>query len=369
MNNKNNKGFGSNIIIFVFLVMLNYILSTPGMLKYVISFGILLIFSIKNKVNYISKIKFFTPNIIYIVLGLFLCLINYHFSSYILKTSLLLIIPFVFSVIISSIFKKNINSLINMQFLALLFLYTVIERFPGESQYAFTFGLFVIFFICKKDFSKKYRFISVILLLILMLVFTGKRLAALLSILSIFLIVFFNKFKFNSIKKGKMILTILCILSLAYIYACGNGLFDLIKMRYGVLVSGREYLYNLFSNYYSFNPLYFGKGIGWTFEKISSFNIRGAGNLHNDLLMTYIDLGFFGYIFWLMSFSKWFSTNNKKGKLCIPIIVIIIYTIGNYMTDNIMIYINYWLTAYLMLFSFYEDNDNNYINKEKDYEI
>ena len=80
MNNKNNKGFGSNIIIFVFLVMLNYILSTPGMLKYVISFGILLIFSIKNKVNYISKIKFFTPNIIYIVLGLFLCLINYHFS-------------------------------------------------------------------------------------------------------------------------------------------------------------------------------------------------------------------------------------------------------------------------------------------------
>lgn len=365
MNNINGKGVGSNIIVFVFLVMLNYILSTSGMLKYVVSFGILLVFSIKNKVDYISKIKFFAPNIIYIVLGLFLCIINFHFSSYMLKTSLLLIIPFVFSVIISSIFKKDINSLINMQFLALLFLYTVIERFPGESQYAFTFGLFIIFFTCKKDFSKKYRFIAVLLLIILMLVFTGKRLAALLSLFSIFLIVFFYKFKLNNVKKGKLILAIICILALGYIYACGNGLFDYIKVHYGVLVSGREYLYSLFSNYYSFNPLYFGKGIGWTFEKISSFNLSGAGNLHNDLLMTYIDLGFLGYVLWLTSFSKWFSVKDKKSKICVPIVILMIYTIGNYMTDNIMIYINYWLTAYLMLFSFTEDFNNNYLNIEK----
>ena len=353
-----------DIVALLFLILLNYIMSNPGSIKYILCFILLLTFSIKHNLSFNGKIRYFIPNIAYMIFGFFLSIINNHLTLFSLKLSLLFIIPFIFAVLLTSIFKENVSKLVELQFYSLLFLYLIIERAPGESQLAFTFGLYVIYFFCSKSKTKKQKIFIVSLLLLIMIFFTGKRLAVFLSFLIILIIPCFKLLKIDKQKHGKRIIYILCFLSLIYIYGCHEGLYDYLKLNYGILVSGREYIYNLFKKYYNLDWRYIGKGIGWTFEKITSFNLIGAGNLHNDLLMTYIDLGLIGYIIWFISFNNWIN-NKKNSRLCIPILMIIIYTIGNYMTDNIMIYINYWLTAYLMLFSYSENEINKYDDMEK----
>lgn len=345
-----------NILIFFVLLLLNYILSTEGLIKYILSFIILIVLALKSRVEIRNKFCFFAPNITYIVIGLIFCILNGFYSLYYLKFILLLLLPFILSILLYSIFKNNLNRIINIQLYALLFLYIVIERMPGESQYSFTFGMLIIYLLYNNSLSKKKKIILSSTILLLLLVFTGKRLATILTILIIFLAFAFKNFKLVNKKQCTTILILLSAFSMLYIYGCSHGLYDYLVSHFGVLVSGREYLYNLFSPYYSFDWKYLGKGIGWTYEKISLLNIKGAGNLHNDLLMTYIDLGFFGYIIWIFSFNKWFK-NVKNTKSYIPILIIIIYTVGNYMTDNIMIYVNYWLTTYLLLFSYSVSDD------------
>lgn len=100
------------------------------------------------------------------------------------------------------------------------------------------------------------------------------------------------------------------IIMLLYVAMISMGLLDYIQGQLGIDVMGRDHLLEIIRKYYHFGPGYFGYGTGFTIELI--YDIRGTG-LHNDILMLYIDLGFWGFLVWMTLYfvlkpyyvSKW----------------------------------------------------------------
>lgn len=156
-----------------------------------------------------------------------------------------------------------------------------------------------------------------------------------------------------------------CIAALlAYIYAVRAGMFDLLQT-IGIDTKGRTEAYQVMEKFYDFSPSYIGQGrsfvqmlfwgnftTGQLFDAFSSFKGTGISSLHNDFLMYYIDLGFFGYVAWLLSFTVlrvWYfgrKGHTRRGVLaaCMALYVLIISTTDNtlqyplvYMVTDILI--------------------------------
>ena len=114
--------------------------------------------------------------------------------------------------------------------------------------------------------------------------------------------------------------------------------------------------------YYSFSISYIGKGIGWVKNWMNHVDIFQLENLHNDFLAAYIELGFAGYVLWLLSFVFIFSSLKKHTdakKLHIGFLFFI-YLFLNMLTDNTYIYISFMMPFYLIIFSLFfgEDSDS-----------
>jgi hypothetical protein len=134
-------------------------------------------------------------------------------------------------------------------------------------------------------------------------------------------------------------------------------LFDFLSSL-GFNALGRKLMVSQFANMYSFSPIYFGKGLGFTslyLERIKmSMRYRNmkvfASILHNDILRMYIELGFVGFFLW---FSYYFITVPRKlfvlyGDFVRKVYCIIsIYAVFVYMTDNAMDYFIFQMSLFL----------------------
>ena len=112
--------------------------------------------------------------------------------------------------------------------------------------------------------------------------------------------------------------------------------------------------------YYEFSLLYTGKGLGWVLNWMKLNDIFNLKNLHNDFLTAYIELGFIGYIFWLLSFVIILHRIEKTRGLnhaCITI-SFFVYMFVNFLTDNIYIYISFLLPFYIVVLSLVFGHDN-----------
>ena len=340
--------------LFFILLICNLILSIPGMIKYTIIPVFLIGMGVTNrqKIN-ISRFKeLFAPSLNYIIFGIVFCFINLFFSFESLKIILLLVISFTVFVLIVELLPYSVEDIIKCQFLSTMFIYVFVDRLGDESQYAFSFGLFILFYVFNmRDDNRKLAIISIAIAVVLSSFFMGKRLALLLTLLLMCMGLILRLRKKIYIKRIYLVflLFLLYIFSLIYLYLCKHNIFDYIKTNYGILVSGREYILSLFNPYYEISPLFLGHGLGWAFNKMASYNIAAAGNLHNDLLQVYLDTGFIGFSIFFWSFNKWFK---RRDKTHVGVFLAIIYTVGNYLTDNVLIYINYWIVLYLVIYYF-----------------
>ena len=109
----------------------------------------------------------------------------------------------------------------------------------------------------------------------------------------------------------------------------------------GIDTSGRVTIYNAVDKFYEFSPEFLGNGIGFlTYQLSTNMNV-GVSSVHNDFLQYFIDLGFWGYILWLVSMTLvrvcYFG---KKGKVENGIIALAlsIYLVIVSSTDNTMNY-------------------------------
>lgn len=109
----------------------------------------------------------------------------------------------------------------------------------------------------------------------------------------------------------------------------------------GINTSGRVGMYNAVDEFYEFTPDFLGNGIGFlTYQLNTSMHI-GVASIHNDFLQHFIDLGFWGYIIWLVSIT----------------LVRVLYFGRRGNTDNAIV--SFMLVLYLMIVSS-TDNTMNY---------
>ena len=132
-----------------------------------------------------------------------------------------------------------------------------------------------------------------------------------------------------------------------------------IKDTLGIDTMGRKDLYEAFTDLYSFSPTFRGYGIGWvtryisimTEEGIGVFGTHNFGGMHNDLVTMYIELGFWGFAFWI-----WLSWQGKVvwcqkqygTETAFLLLYCTVYAFVTYATDNTAFYC-YMNTIFMLL--------------------
>lgn len=167
---------------------------------------------------------------------------------------------------------------------------------------------------------------------------------------------------YNKKSAGRLvtILSLLVIVVLiCYVALIKMNVFELLEEA-GIETSGRVEIYNAVDKFYEFSPDFLGNGIGFLTYQLNSFMHVGVASVHNDFLQHFIDLGFWGYIIWLISMILvrvlYFG---KKGNVDNAIIsfMLIVYLVIVSSTDNTMNYpLLTGVLALLMMGNSYENN-------------
>ncbi|MDE6893034.1 MAG: hypothetical protein K2P50_14675 [Lachnospiraceae bacterium] len=90
-----------------------------------------------------------------------------------------------------------------------------------------------------------------------------------------------------------------------YIPFIRYGLFNRIVEALNIDTSARTRIYNYYAQYYEFSPNYTGRGLGFIWqlmERAERFNVGLVSvNVHCDYVRAYIELGFWGYLCWIIT--------------------------------------------------------------------
>ena len=155
------------------------------------------------------------------------------------------------------------------------------------------------------------------------------------------LLKFVAKLNFNTAKNLTIIFSILLtVILIGYVAIIKLDVFSLLEQA-GIETSGRVEIYNAVDKFYEFSPEFLGKGIGFlTYQLSTNMNV-GVSSVHNDFLQYFIDLGFWGYILWLVSMTiVRVCYFGKQGKIDNAIITfsLTLYLVIVSSTDNTMNY-------------------------------
>ena len=152
---------------------------------------------------------------------------------------------------------------------------------------------------------------------------------------------FIAKFKKETASRLIIIFSVfLVIILMGYIAIIKLGVFSLIEEA-GIDTSGRVVIYNTVDKYYEFSPDFLGNGIGFLTYQLSNNTTVSVSSVHNDFLQYFIDLGFWGYILWLLSMTVvrvcYFGAKGKTENAIITF-ALTVYLIIVSSTDNTLNY-------------------------------
>lgn len=342
---------------FVEICILFYFLSFEGAVKYFIFF-IWVITHILRKDNNIN-IKHFEiiiPSIVCVIIGSIFT-INGYFNFETIKEIIFLVFPSLGAMIVCGYSNKyEMELFIDIIFWVISFLlfFLNIKYFSFEnlfeSQYAFVFGLYVLYYLYKKNI----KFIFAFLFLIL----SNKRIALGATFIGILMFIIINRNKKNYSKKGiirkvNIISFFTVIFLIIYIFLCHSNLIVSFLRTNGINSQGRVEIWARISQFYDFNITELGRGLGYISTILKYWNIKSFSRLHNDILVLYIELGFIGFVINIISYFEMIKIYIKKYPVKYNTIVIcctvLIYFFICLCTDNISIYINFLFPFYLIL--------------------
>lgn len=149
------------------------------------------------------------------------------------------------------------------------------------------------------------------------------------------------KLKRDAAARLTVIFTVLLvILLIGYVAIIKMDVFTLIE-KAGIDTSGRVVVYQAVDKFYEFNPAFLGNGIGFLTYQLSTFMNVGVSSVHNDFLQYFIDLGFWGYILWLISMTLirvcYFGAKGKTENAVITL-ALTVYLVIVSSTDNTLNY-------------------------------
>ena len=231
-------------------------------------------------------------------------------------------------------------------------LITLIITFAGETgdiivqaeihELAFCLGAYLIYMLLKP--KKDAVFLILFALAGFCFVAAFKRIGIIAIAVAVVMgwaLQFVAKFKKDTARWLSVFISVLLVLILiGYVGIIKLDVFALLE-KIGIETSGRDIVYNAVDKFYEFHPGFLGNGIGFLTYQLSTNMDVDVHAVHNDFLQYFIDLGFWGYIFWLVSmtlvrvcyFGKGGRVDNGIVALALSIYLVIVSS-----TDNTMNY-------------------------------
>ncbi len=228
-------------------------------------------------------------------------------------------------------------------------------------ELAFCIGAYLIYML----FKPKKNIVYFILLFLSLFCFLSafKRIAIIAIAIALFfgyILKFIAHYNKKTAQRVTIFLTLLVItLLVLYIALIKMDAFELLE-KAGINTSGRVEIYNAVDEFYEFNPGFLGNGIGFLTYQLNEFMSVGVASVHNDFLQHFIDLGFWGYIIWLLSMTLirvlYFGRKGKTEDAIITF-MLVLYLIIVSSTDNTMNYpLLTGVLAILMMGNGFEEN-------------
>ena len=229
---------------------------------------------------------------------------------------------------------------------------TLIVTFAGETgdiivqaeihELAFCLGAYLIYMLLKP--KKDIVFFILLGLTMFCFLTAFKRIGIIAIIIALafgWLLKFIAKFKKDTAMRLTVIFSvILVVLLIGYVAIIKLDVFSLLE-EIGIDTSGRVVVYQAVDKFYEFTPGFLGNGIGFLTYQLSTNMDVGVSSVHNDFLQYFIDLGFWGYILWLVSMTLvrvcYFGAKGKVDN-AITTLVLTIYLVIVSSTDNTMNY-------------------------------
>lgn len=248
---------------------------------------------------------------------------------------------------------------------------TLVVTFAGETgdiivqaeihELAFCLGAYLIYMLYKP--KKSIMYFILLALSVFCFLCSFKRIAIIAIAIALVLGYILKFIAHYSPKTASRLVTFFAIVIIAvligYIAIIKLGVFEILE-KAGIETSGRVEIYNAVDDFYEFDPGFLGNGIGYVTYQLNMFMNVGVLSVHNDFLQHFIDLGFWGYIIWLVAIILlriWYFGRKGNVEDAIITFILTVYLIIVSTTDNTM---NYPLLmgtlAVLMMGNRYEDN-------------
>ena len=235
-------------------------------------------------------------------------------------------------------------------------------------ELAFCLGAYLIYMFYKPKKSIVYFILLLLSLFCFLAAFKRIAIIAIGIALALgYILKFIARFNKRTAHRLVIFLTFIVILLLiGYIALIKMDAFELLE-KAGINTSGRVEIYNAVDKFYEFDPGFLGNGIGFLTYQLNTNMTVGVASVHNDFLQHFIDLGFWGYIIWLVSMTLvrvWHFGRRQNVENAIITFILTVYLIIVSTTDNTM---NYPLLtgglAMLMMGNGYEENVRHCENK------
>lgn len=218
-------------------------------------------------------------------------------------------------------------------------------------------------------FSYRRSILRTILLAIVAII-CWKRiaLAALIVVGTIWFVTRNRHEQFKNFQIG-LVMTGVLFFCFAYVMLLSTGALYGIALRYGFDFSNRRFMYSFFDNLYEWKITFLGHGLGSVGKYMTSLvgkaagaQIQGFRQIHNDILKTYIELGFVGSFLWFFwytwKFPKVISERIGGGIARYVYCLATVYAFIVYATDNTSEYFIFQTVLYsLILYGCYRETE------------
>lgn len=291
------------------------------------------------------------PAVAYALLGSFSTLISASAQMMTVKILMYTLVPLLLTFSMYTFYGEDMDRIVNVQFVGCVLAYalfdapTFIKIFRWESVFAFSFGIFALYYAYKKNWK-------VFIAAILFMLFAEKRIA--IVAMAAALLVMGLMWVFRQSKKLAFIIWgLVSAVAYAYIYLIYSGTLDALCWGANINTNGRVEMYSRMAQEAEFSLGYLGKGLGVVEQLLEHWNIMTYVNLHNDLLKFYVELGFLGFFIYLLSYGIMFYLVEKKfdeSKMSF-LLILSVYTMVMFMTDNVSIYMLYLVPLYSTFFA------------------
>lgn len=336
------------------MLVLYVLFDQGGMIKYPVSLLLCMAFFwLGRKKAWSLEILICTaiPTAAYLLLGCFSAMLCAGSQMMTVKVLMYLLVPFVLALSLYVFYGKEMKRMVLVQFIGCVFAYalfdapTFVKIFRWESVFAFSFGLFALYYFYKKQWS-------LFVVASLFLIFAEKRIAILAIFIGAFIILLLRFFRYS--KKLAMVVwsgTVVAVYG--YLYLIYSGIMDAFCWGANINTNGRVEMYGRMAGEFDFSPLFFGKGLGIVENLLGFWKVERFSNLHNDLLKYYIELGFIGLLIYLASYFIMFYMTEKftSAAKMSCLVAISVYTMILFATDNVSIYSLYLFPLYSIMFA------------------